>query len=106
MLQRIGGTAEPPVRMGGMPVQLMEPRGGDVSENAELRVLVSIATYNERENLPELMRQIHEVVPQVDILIIDDNSPDGTGAWADEAAAADPRVRVLHRPGKLGLGTA
>ncbi len=65
-----------------------------------------MATYNERENLGPLIRAIHEVVPAADILVIDDNSPDGTGRLADELARADPRVRVLHRPGKLGLGTA
>jgi dolichol-phosphate mannosyltransferase len=69
-------------------------------------VLIGIATYKERENLAALVRDIHQVVPQVDILITDDNSPDGTGQLADELAAADPRVRVNHRPGKLGLGTA
>jgi dolichol-phosphate mannosyltransferase len=69
-------------------------------------LLVSLATYNERDNLPDLIGQIHQAMPQADILIIDDNSPDGTGAWADQAAALDPRLHVLHRPGKLGLGTA
>jgi dolichol-phosphate mannosyltransferase len=77
-----------------------------VTSSTEQRVLVSLATYNERETLPELVRQIHETVRQVDILIVDDNSPDGTGTWADQAAAADARLHVLHRPGKLGLGTA
>ncbi len=77
-----------------------------MTSTAEQRVLVSLATYNERGNLPELVRQIHEAVPQADILIIDDNSPDGTGVWADEASATDPRLHVLHRAGKLGLGTA
>lgn len=70
------------------------------------RTLVTIATYNELENLPALTAAIHDVAPTVDILVIDDNSPDGTGRWADEAAARDPRLQVLHRPGKLGLGTA
>jgi dolichol-phosphate mannosyltransferase len=73
---------------------------------AERRVLVSIATYNERENLPQLLDEIRRTVPQVDILVIDDNSPDGTGVLADEAAKSDSRVHVLHRAGKLGLGTA
>jgi dolichol-phosphate mannosyltransferase len=70
------------------------------------RALVSVATYNERDNLPSLIHEIHSIVPQVDILVVDDNSPDGTGSLADELAAADPRIHVLHRPGKLGLGTA
>ncbi len=70
------------------------------------RVLVSLATYNEKDNLPKLIDEIHAVVPGADILVIDDNSPDGTGQVADDRAAADPRIKVLHRPGKLGLGTA
>jgi dolichol-phosphate mannosyltransferase len=69
-------------------------------------LLVTLATYNERENLPELVRAITEVEPNLEILVIDDNSPDGTGELADQMAAADPRIHVLHRPGKLGLGTA
>lgn len=70
------------------------------------RVLISVATYNERDNLGPLAREIHAQVPHADLLVIDDNSPDGTGQLADTLAAADPRVKVLHRPGKLGLGTA
>jgi dolichol-phosphate mannosyltransferase len=67
---------------------------------------VSIATYNERENLASLVREIHSVRPAADILVIDDNSPDGTGNLADELASADPRIHTLHRSGKQGLGTA
>ncbi len=70
------------------------------------RTLISIATYNERDNLASLIDQIHEQVPSADVLVVDDNSPDGTGRLAEALAAADPRVHVLHRPGKLGLGTA
>jgi dolichol-phosphate mannosyltransferase len=70
------------------------------------KTLVTIATYNELENLPRLVDEIFAQVPDVDILVIDDNSPDGTGKWCDEKHAADPRVRCLHREGKLGLGTA
>src|SRR5205809_6047963 len=81
-------------------------QGVSVSSAAEPRVLVSMATYNERDNLAELIREIHAVVPAADVLVTDDNSPDGTGRLADELAAADPRVHVIHRPGKLGLGTA
>src|SRR5947207_988093 len=72
----------------------------------ESRVLVSIATYNERDNLAPLVQEIRAVVPAADVLVLDDNSPDGTGQLADELAAADPHVHVLHRAGKLGLGTA
>lgn len=70
------------------------------------RTLVSVATYNELENLPLLVDEIFAVAPQVDILVIDDNSPDGTGVWAEERSRADARVHVVHRAGKLGLGTA
>lgn len=73
---------------------------------SEPRLLVSLATYNEKDNLAPLIAEIHAQLPRADLLVIDDNSPDGTGQLADDLAAADPRVRVLHRPGKLGLGTA
>lgn len=68
--------------------------------------LVTLATYNEIENLPRLVAEIFAVAPQVDLLVIDDNSPDGTGQWCDQEAAADSRLHCLHRSGKLGLGTA
>ena len=70
------------------------------------RALVLIPTYNERDNIPKLVPLALVQDPCIDLLIIDDNSPDGTGALADEIAETEPRVRVLHRPGKLGLGTA
>lgn len=70
------------------------------------KVLIIIPTYNEKENLPLLLKEVFEVVPQVDVLVVDDGSPDGTGELADGKAEADPRVHVMHRTGKLGLGTA
>ena len=70
------------------------------------RLLVSLCTYNERENLPGMIREIHAVVPFAHVVVVDDNSPDGTGQLADEIAASNARVRVLHRAGKQGLGTA
>jgi dolichol-phosphate mannosyltransferase len=73
---------------------------------AEPRVLVSVATYNEHDNLGPLVTEVRGVLPGADVLVIDDNSPDGTGRLADELAAADPHVHVIHRSGKLGLGTA
>ena len=73
--------------------------------NAE-KTLVTVATYNEMENLPDLVEQVFDTVPQVDLLVIDDNSPDGTGNWCDEKATDEPRLYCLHREGKLGLGTA
>ena len=70
------------------------------------RILVVIATYKERENLEALVSGIQHASPLANVLIIDDNSPDGTGELADRLAAADPRIHVIHRAGKLGLGTA
>lgn len=70
------------------------------------RVLVIIPTYNESENLRPITARIRAAVPAVHILVADDNSPDGTGAIADELAAADDHVHVLHRKGKEGLGAA
>lgn len=70
------------------------------------KTLVTIATYNEIENLPRLVEEIWQVAPQADVLVIDDNSPDGTGKWCDEKAASEPRLKCVHRAGKLGLGTA
>ena len=74
--------------------------------SARPSILISLATYNERDNLLPLIQGIRAELPDAHILVIDDNSPDGTGQVADEAAAADTRVHVMHRPGKLGLGTA
>jgi len=82
---------------------------GDSRPPADLSgagALVIIPTYDERDNLPRLIAAVHEVVPQVHVLVVDDNSPDGTGQLADEIAARDPRVHTLHRAGKMGLGTA
>ena len=71
-----------------------------------MKALIVIPTYNERENIAEILSDILRVAPAADVLVIDDNSPDGTGRLADELAAGEPRIHVLHRPGKLGLGTA
>jgi dolichol-phosphate mannosyltransferase len=70
------------------------------------RGLVIIPTYNERDNLPRLIPQVLEQDERLDVLIIDDASPDRTGEVADRIAAGSSRVHVMHRPGKLGLGTA
>lgn len=70
------------------------------------RVLVCIPTYNERENLPRIVAGVREHAPRADVLVLDDNSPDGTGQIADELAAGDAQVHVLHRAGKEGLGRA
>lgn len=71
-----------------------------------MKTLVIIPTYNERDNLPLLLVRLLSVVPDVDVLVVDDNSPDGTGAIAEDLGRADPRIRVLHRPAKDGLGGA
>jgi dolichol-phosphate mannosyltransferase len=70
------------------------------------KTLVTVATYNEMENLPRLIEEIFQFAPQVDILVIDDNSPDGTGHWCEQQRVENPRIFCLHRAGKLGLGTA
>ncbi|MEO6881936.1 MAG: polyprenol monophosphomannose synthase [Mycobacteriaceae bacterium] len=69
-------------------------------------VLVIIPTYDERENLPLIVSRVHAAVASAHVLVVDDSSPDGTGAIADELAAADARVHVLHRSEKTGLGAA
>ena len=70
------------------------------------RACVVLPTYNERENLPEIVPAILAAAPELDVLVVDDGSPDGTGALADALAQADPRVTVLHRQKKEGLGRA
>lgn len=70
------------------------------------RLLVVVPTYNERMNLPLIVPAILEQDGMVEVLVVDDNSPDGTGRLADEMAATEARVHVLHRPGKSGLGRA
>ena len=72
----------------------------------EKRVLVIVPTYNERDNLPRVVPLILEQGSAFHVLVVDDNSPDGTGRLADELAAASERVNVLHRAGKMGLGAA
>jgi dolichol-phosphate mannosyltransferase len=70
------------------------------------RLLVILPTYNERENLAPIVGEIRKQLPTATVWIVDDNSPDGTGAVADSLAKVDEKVEVIHRPGKLGLGTA
>ncbi len=68
--------------------------------------LVALATYNERDNLPRLIDDILAAASDARILVVDDNSPDGTGLWCEQRAAGEPRITVLSRPGKQGLGSA
>lgn len=70
------------------------------------RILIALATYNERDNLRPLVTEVRATVPGADVLILDDNSPDGTGVAAEELAQQDAKIHVIHRTGKLGLGTA
>jgi dolichol-phosphate mannosyltransferase len=72
----------------------------------EPRILVSLATYNEAGNIAALIAEIHKFLPQADVLVIDDNSPDMTWKIVEDMGATDPRIKLLKRPGKLGLGTA
>ncbi|HER19996.1 MAG TPA: glycosyltransferase, partial [Chromatiales bacterium] len=73
-----------------------------------LDALICIPTYNERENIERVVERLLqlELDLELHVCVIDDNSPDGTGEFMDEWAAREPRVHVLHRPGKLGLGGA
>lgn len=70
------------------------------------RGLVIMPTYNERENLPVIAKAVLEQDPRLDLLVVDDNSPDGTGELGDELAATNERIKLIHRPEKMGLGTA
>lgn len=70
------------------------------------KILVIIPTYNEAENIEPIIARLRRSVPAADVLVADDNSPDGTGAIADRLAAADDHVHVMHRKGKEGLGAA
>ncbi len=84
----------------------MRDDNGKISVESLVKTLVIVPTYNESENLPRLVEAVLAAAPELDLLVVDDNSPDGTGRMADEIAAKQPRVHVLHRAGKLGLGTA
>jgi dolichol-phosphate mannosyltransferase len=70
------------------------------------RTVIVTPTYNERENLERFVSSARSALPDADIFVVDDNSPDGTGELADSLARSDAHVRVIHREGKLGLGTA
>jgi dolichol-phosphate mannosyltransferase len=83
------------------------PASPSRGERPSQHTLVIIPTFNERENLPLIVGRVHNALPDVHVLIVDDSSPDGTGELADELALADPdRVHVMHRSTKAGLGAA
>ena len=71
-----------------------------------MKSLIIVPTYNELENIRRLLPELMALGPHIRVLVVDDNSPDGTGKLADELAAENERISVLHRPGKLGLGSA
>jgi dolichol-phosphate mannosyltransferase len=83
-----------------------DPRDVNAPETLGQGALIITPTYNERSNLEAFVEATLGTLPRAHLLIVDDNSPDGTGSLANEIAARDTRVRVLHRPSKLGLGTA
>jgi len=70
------------------------------------RILIALCTYNERQNVEQLIPQLRAAVPEADLLFVDDNSPDGTGCYITEIADVDPQVKLLHREKKEGLGLA
>ena len=70
------------------------------------RIVIVMPTYNERQNLESIAGRVRAALPAADLLVVDDNSPDGTGDLADKLAEADPHVQVMHRTDKAGLGKA
>jgi dolichol-phosphate mannosyltransferase len=77
-----------------------------VVQSAAVKTIIVVPTYNESENLPELLCQLEALGMDIHVLVVDDNSPDGTGTLAKDMAAQRPWLRVMHRPAKIGLGTA
>src|SRR2546426_5141324 len=73
---------------------------------AMAKTLIVVPTYNERDNVPGILERLLAALPEAEVLFVDDNSPDGTGALLDALAATDGKLHVMHRAGKLGLGTA
>lgn len=93
----------------------MEPTNPDASADADHgaargvegeRLLILVCTYNEKLNLPTLFEKLDATLPGVDVLVVDDNSPDGTAQWVESKAAIRANTFLIHRSGKLGLGTA
>lgn len=89
------------------PARRVLPRDGVTGSPLPLeRILVIIPTYNEIDSLPGMLDRVRACVPEADVLVVDDGSPDGTGKYADRRAAGDDRIHVLHRSEKAGLGAA
>ncbi len=78
----------------------------DINRTNGLGLTVVVATYNERDTLPDLLNQLWDVLPDAKVLVVDDNSPDGTGRWVREMQSRESRVELLHRENQRGLGTA
>ncbi len=89
-----------------MAVLSLAPRAPTAIGACERRALIVIPTYNEADNLAAFVAAVLRAAPAASVLVVDDASPDGTGRLAEGLAASEPRLHVLHRPGKLGLGTA
>lgn len=87
------------------PILNMPPEQGRPAVELP-RLLITVCTFNERENIELLIPELLAVAPQATVLVIDDNSPDGTAAVVAQLSAADSRIQLLQRPGKLGLGSA
>jgi dolichol-phosphate mannosyltransferase len=88
------------------PSPAVRPEGGELAFSADDRFLVVMPTYNERENLPRIVPLVLDEDPRIEILVVDDNSPDGTGELAEEMSRTEPRIHVLERAAKDGLGRA
>ena len=78
----------------------------DASADMTAKVLVMLCTYNERGNLPDMLNLLKEQLPEADVLVVDDNSPDGTADYVKQFQELNPQVHLMQRAGKLGLGTA
>ena len=74
--------------------------------NITMKLLIAVPTYNEKENAPQLIKELNALGLDADLLFVDDNSPDGTGAILDQLKSSYPRLNVMHRPGKQGIGSA
>src|SRR5919197_603939 len=101
-----GRQRAPGAGAGAHPIAILDSHSDPPRPEHAMKCLVILPTYNELDNLPTIIPAILAQGEHFHVLVVDDNSPDGTGRLADELAAANPRVAVLHRTEKRGLGTA